>query len=245
MRREIRLPRLRVANEQKEMDIDDWLIMDNYDFIKMIKQKEIISKCLSEKKRRILAGFMTRFANMLNHVSRLEVIAKQISKMDRKSIDWRIEDFVEGNVFPEEEATVFEVQRAREKFDLNIPRNLVYIAFLRRRMQRRSARFYTQYHFGADILRTKIRDGYSRLADELKRRKTRIVEVRGDYLFLNGGDLDFGANSMIIPIRTIMNFPVDPGNPKLMKKRKIVLDLQREMFGVEEVRNEELVSIFE
>ena len=241
LRREIRLPRLRVANEQKEMDIDDWLIMDNYDFIKMIKQKEIISKCLSEKKRRILAGFMTRFANMLNHVSRLEVIAKQISK----EFADEAEDFVEGNVFPEEEATVFEVQRAREKFDLNIPRNLVYIAFLRRRMQRRSARFYTQYHFGADILRTKIRDGYSRLADELKRRKTRIVEVRGDYLFLNGGDLDFGANSMIIPIRTIMNFPVDPGNPKLMKKRKIVLDLQREMFGVEEVRNEELVSIFE
>ena len=220
LRNAIRLPRFKIGCEQAEMDFEDWVVRDNYDILKALTNKIGVRNHLNDKGKRTFDNLVTRFGNLGRHLDMLKgcaevVLADFASKSEASAFSY---------VLPGFDLSFFDVKREKARFDIS-PGNLVYLEFLRRRALTRAKRFYAKYGFPLEAsdgtgFRDKIRQAYKSLGNELRARGTQVIEQRGDYLFLLGGDLKFDNKSCLIPVRKIWNFSVDPGNPRLMKRSR-------------------------
>ena len=179
-RTKIRTGRLTSKKNQIEFSFEQFSQIDNFDIIKLVQYAKNFMPLLPESRQRELNRFLSNF-NTARRLSRILI-------PHAKGISPKI-----------------------------APNDFVYVTFLRYETTIRSEEFFEDFGIRAssDIndqssLRAPIGNFFKFISNEIKKRRTQVVDHKGDYLYLYGGNLDFSAleRTALIPIRIIKNYAV-------------------------------------
>ncbi len=78
--------------------------------------------------------------------------------------------------------------------------NLIYLMNQRRRIIKRRDTFLLYYSFDPDEFDSRFLESFRRLSQEIIDNKISVVDLKGDYLFING---TLPVDSMLIPLRLV------------------------------------------